>query len=130
MLAAVHGVFDRSIWTLMSPRLVWKVSTWKPLCGTAVGGVPMSLMPGGRERVGLAPGEALLEALAEPDGPGSGVGRPARASPHWQPLLAVGVVLELPPPVAAAMIQMTAPRTTTAATPAPIRACSTRLRRA
>ena len=65
MLAAVHGVFDRSICTLTSPRLVSKVSTWKPLCGTFVGGVPTSLMPGGRERVGLAPGEALAEALAE-----------------------------------------------------------------
>src|SRR3954468_8416674 len=45
-LAAVHGTFDRSSGTLMSPRLVEIVMTRLPTFGTLVGGMPTSLIDG------------------------------------------------------------------------------------
>src|SRR5258705_9238596 len=118
MLAPVHGVFDRSISTLITPWLVVNVSTWKPERGGSVGGLPTSLMPAGSEGValGAALGSAGTELIQVHE---VGVAEAPAA---------VGV--ELPPPVDATTIQTTAAITTTPATPAPMRACSRRLRRA
>src|SRR3981189_926004 len=110
MLAAVHGVFDRFISTLMTPWLVLNVSTWKPERGTLICGIPTSLTPGGSD--GDAPGLALGSLAAE--------------LIHLQSL-GVGVAFAAVwlgfPPVEATMIQATAAMTTIPATPAPMRAC-------
>src|SRR5262245_55544498 len=103
MLAAVHGVFDRSISTWTWPRLVSKVRTWKPERGGSVGGRPTSLMPSGSGD-GLSPGLGLGKSLCQVQFFAAALG------------LAVG----LEPPVAATTIHTTAPITTSPATPAPM----------
>src|SRR5262245_29702046 len=45
MLAAVQGVFARSIWMTISPRLVDKVMVLVPVAGTASGGVSGASIP-------------------------------------------------------------------------------------
>src|SRR5690242_1598551 len=110
------------------------------MLGTVVGGVPMSLMPGGSTRLEVGEGEAggVAEAVpvgaaeadgvAEAEAPGLAVSN-GNGSTHEQATVPAAACDAQPPPVAA-MTQITAPRTTAAATPAPIRACRTRLRRA
>src|SRR5262245_51245794 len=98
----------------------------------------MSEMPAGSTRLEVGDGEAEPVGVAEPAAVGDGVADPVapglavsngNGSTHEQDTVPVAV-WEPPPLVAAAMIQITAPRTTTAATPAPMRACRMRLRRA
>src|SRR5689334_19637079 len=98
----------------------------------------MSWMPGGSTRLEVAVGDAEAEpdgaaaaeadGVAEPDAPGLAVSN-GNGSVHVQATVPAAVC-EPPPLADAAMIQITAPRTTAAATPAPMRACRTRLRRA
>src|SRR5688572_19716166 len=108
MLAAVHGVFERSISTLTTPRLVLNVTTWKPLVGGLVAG------RAGNAFVGA--GEADVE------GPVVGRWSPSE-SLQVQPVGGGEVVCGASPPMAATTIQIPTPSTSRRATPPPMRAC-------
>src|SRR5687767_13374649 len=101
MLAAVHGVTDRSISILITPWVVSNVTTWKPRCGGCVGGRPTSLTPGGSEGAGLAE-VSKSEVQSHWAGPAVGL------ATGWEP-----------PSEVAATIHTTSPMTTTTAAPAP-----------